>query len=191
MTQKIKRRKYFISKSLQSKFILRFVLTSIAGGALAVGIFNYFAHLKIDAVLFSMRFPKTSISNLLWEQMVYVNVVVVVFIVIVFIFMAKRLFARLNGPLIKLRNEVRKICDGDLTTRVVMRDKDEFKDFAAALNAMTSELQNRFAKIKGITTEMVLLVESKEQGKDQIDALRTRLSRQTDQLAKELESFQT
>jgi methyl-accepting chemotaxis protein len=137
-----------------------------------------------------MRLPKTSISNLLWEQMLYVNLFVVLFIIVVFIFLAKRLFANLNGPLTKLRNEVRKISKGDLTNKVVLRSKDEFKDFAAELNTMTDELQSRFAKIKSITDQMASLVESEEQGADQVDALRIRLSQQSDELARELDSFQ-
>ncbi len=189
MTEIIKRRKYYIKKSTQRKFILRFALVSAIGGVLAVGIFNVFSYRKIDSVLYLMRLPKISAGGLLLDQMLYVNLLVALFIIVVFSVMAKRLFTRMSWPLKKLRAEISKISKGDLNTKVEMRSKDEFHDFAREINDMSGELRKRFLKIKECSNELSSLVENFQEGTRLEDSVLDKINEQANNLKQEVLAF--
>ncbi len=144
MEKKHQRKIYYIKNSAQSTFIFRFVISSFFGGLLALGTFNYLAYKKIDSVLYSMRMPKISPSGLLWNEMVYTNAFVIIFIMVVFFLTAKSLYNKLNGPLKKLANDIKRMESGDFTRDIALRQEDEFKEFADSLNRMSHELNTRF-----------------------------------------------
>ena len=169
MNKNIKRRHYFIEKRSQSKFILRFVLVSIMGAIIGVGTFNYLASKKLDSVLYAMRLPESSTGSILMNEMGYAFLVSVVFIIVAFLITAKRLFAKINGPLLKLASNIKRIGTGDLTGTVHLRKGDDFQDFAGQLNHMTSELNTRFTSIKKLTVELNSLAKSENAEPDTIN----------------------
>ncbi len=160
MTKKHMRRKYFISKRSQGKFILRFVIASITGGIVAVTIFNLLAHRKIEAVLYAMRLPRTSPGDILLAEMLYATAFAALFIIIAFIVSARGLLIKISGPLKKLANDLRRISRGDLSSPVRLRQKDEFKDFAGDLENMRAALNNRFTRIIDHADQLIDLSES-------------------------------
>jgi len=155
MTPQHKRRTYYIKNSAQGKFISRFVLTSVLGGAIALAAFNYLAYKKIDTVLYSMRLPKISPGGLLWNEMFYTNLFVIVFIVIAFTLMARGLFNKLHGPLKKMTYDINRMTRGELNFSVSLRQKDEFADIASELSLMSASVNQRLATIQDLTDEII------------------------------------
>ena len=155
MSKKHQRKTYYIKNSAQSKFINRFVLISLIGGILAVCAFNFLAYKKIDSVLYSMRVPKTSASDMLWNEMLYTNVFVILFILIVFAITAKGLYNRVHGPLKKLTNDLLRTESGDLSREISLRQNDEFLEFAAELNTMVKDLNDRFVNVQASNKEII------------------------------------
>ncbi len=143
-----KRKIYYIKNSAQSKFIFRFTSISIIGGILALTAFNYLAYKKIDAVLYSMRLPRVSPSDLLWNEMLYSNIFVIFFTLIVFFVLARGLYNKIHGPLKKLNNDIERMSTGDFDKNIALRHKDEFLDFAEELNTMSQELNKRFKAMR-------------------------------------------
>lgn len=188
MGNTFKRRKYFINKRVQSKFILRFVLVSVIGTIIAVCAFNFLAHRKIESVLYSMRLPAVSTGGLLFEEMTYAIIFTMVIIVLTFFVTAKRLFNRINGPLKKIAASLDKIRYGDLGVKIQLRQKDEFQDFADELNEMVRGLNDRFARIKGQVDELISL---SDDGREELesDDLRDAINMKVANLEKELRFF--
>lgn len=186
MTTQYKRRTYYIKNSAQSKFILRFVMLSLLGGAIALGAFNFLAYKKIDAVLYSMRLPSVSPGGLLWHEMLYTNLFVIVFVLIAFAITARGLFNKIHGPLKKMTYDITRISNGDLTTRVSLRQHDEFLDLASDLTQMTAGLNQRLTKIKKLTDDIILNAEATSEGN--MDA-RATLDQNLMDLHKAIEAF--
>lgn len=159
MQTRYKRRTYYIKNSAQSKFIFRFVMLSILGGVTALAAFNFLASKKIDSVLYSMRLPKISPGGLLWNEMLYTNAFVIIFILIAFVLTAKGLFNRVNGPLKKLTSDILRMADGELNFSVTLRENDEFRDLAADLTTMATNLNQRMTKIHELTDTIISLAE--------------------------------
>ena len=55
---------------------------------------------------------------------------------------------KINGPLIRIKNDLKVIQDGNFATDIILRRKDEFADVAAALNDMLTRLRQRFGEFK-------------------------------------------
>jgi len=188
MTTQYKRRTYYIKNSAQSKFIFRFVTLSLLGGAIALGAFNFLAYKKIDALLYSMRFPNTSPGGLLWHEMLYTNIFVIVFILIAFALTARGLFNKIHGPLKKMTNDITRITNGDLSIIFSLRQHDEFRDIASELAQMAAGLNQRLTKIKKLTDDII--VKAEPTSKDNMDETsRASLAQSIKELRKAIEAF--
>ena len=150
-----KRRTYYIRNSAQSKFIVRFVILALLGGAVALGTFNFLAFKKIDTVLYSMRLPNISPGGLLWNELLYTNIFVIVFTLIAFVVTAKGLFRKINGPLKKMTSDISRMADGELNITVSLRQHDEFRDIANELNQMSTGLKQRLTTIQELTDMLI------------------------------------
>ncbi len=61
---------------------------------------------------------------------------------------------KVAGPVFVFSREVARLCRGDLTAHIRLRDKDMFQDTAAELNASFSELRARIDVIKAIASDL-------------------------------------
>ncbi|OKY76081.1 MAG: hypothetical protein BM485_05420 [Desulfobulbaceae bacterium DB1] len=148
MAEKFKRRKYFIDKGAQGRFMAAFAVASMTGGVIAVFCFRYFAQKKIDATLYSMKLPDVSISSLLMGEMLFSSLLTALFVIILFVFTASRLFSRISGPLRKMSSSVQTIAAGDLQGPVKLRENDEFQEFAEEVNGMVRVMNSRLSALR-------------------------------------------
>ena len=65
-----------------------------------------------------------------------------------------------HGPLKKMTSDIYKISAGDLSFKITLRERDEFKDFADQMNLMVDELDKRFKAIKQANAKIVDLAQS-------------------------------
>ena len=166
MTTQHIRRTYYIKNSVQSKFIIGFVILSLLGGTIALVSFNFLAHKKIDATLYSMRLPNISPGGLLWNEMLYTNLFVIAFILIAFAITAKALFNKINGPLKKMTYDISRMTNGDLNITVSLRKHDEFREIANELNEMATGLNQRLTKIQELTDSIIIDAEAYQNDKE-------------------------
>ena len=170
MVKSYKRRNYFILKDFQGRFILKLLAVSIMGSILAVLVFIFFADRKIDGLLCSMAIPASAFrGNLLLKEALWANVVVASVIAVVFLAAGRAIFRKIIGALSHIRNNILKITGGNLSTKIVLRKNDEFQEFAAEVNNLSTELNRRFSGIKERTKRISEI--AKELDKDRITAL--------------------
>lgn len=147
MSRQYKRRHYFIDHAFQGKFIVSFLILSVLASVIAVLLFNVLAYRKMDRILYSMTMPASAASDLLFPEIALANALSLLFIAAVFIMTARRLFARIKFPLQRIHVELAKIGEGNVRTRIHLRERDEFKGFADRLNEMTAALAERIDAI--------------------------------------------
>ncbi len=148
MAKTYRRRNYFTKKGFQSRFMLRFIAVSVLANALTVTVFIFLARKKIDGLLFSMRLPSASAGALLSSEAFIASIVAVVSVSLLFLWVARGMYDKISVPLHRIRSDFHTICNGDLSCRVILRDMDEFKDFAGEINAMVETLNRRFSGLK-------------------------------------------
>lgn len=164
MAQQFKRKKYFIDKGVQGRFIAGFAIVSVLGAFLSVFVFRYLAWQRIEDMLYSMRLPDSSMAHLFTREMCLSGAVGVLFVLVLFWWTAGKIFVRIHGPLQNLVGSVRRIAGGDLERKVILREKDEFKGFADELNDMREVTRKRLVRIRGHADAIVELQSKGEEG---------------------------
>ena len=160
MQQNIKRRRYFLDKGAQGRVVLWFVFFAVLGTVCAVGIFTYLGNLQLEKVAYAMSIPKTTTGALLASEMLFASLCAVLFIALSFGFASRRIFARINGPLVRFAVDFLKIGKGDLRVTVTLRRKDEFQDFAETVNDMVTELNRKISRISRTDRSLVAFLDS-------------------------------
>ncbi len=181
MSKQFKRKKYFIDKPVQSRFIAGFALASGLGALVSAIVFRYLAQLKIEKILYSMRLPTSAMADLFTREMLLTGTVGALLVVFFFFITAKMVFARIYGPLKKMAASVKDVGDGKLNSQIHLREKDEFQLFAADLNSMVLALRDRYGKIKDYSDQLVKLTRQDFRRDDlpALDDLLTRLDKET------------
>ncbi len=149
-----RRRNYFTKKKFQARFVVPFLAASLLVNFITVTLFIILARRKIDGLLYSMWLPPTSAGALLTPAVLAASLVSVVAVSLLFLWVARGMHHKIAGPLAQIRADVNKVRSGDLTFRITLREEDEFKDFAAEINAMTAALNTRFSTLRKQADEL-------------------------------------
>ena len=145
---KIRRRKYFINARLQMRFAVFFLIISLVGNIAAVAAFNMLAMDKIDALLWSSHIDITSTNELVGPLFIQVNLINLAFVTVLLLLTGTWMMKRTTGPIYRMSQDIKTFTEGDLTSRIILRNKDEFADVAGELNNMAESLRERFAGIR-------------------------------------------
>ncbi|MBI5666277.1 MAG: methyl-accepting chemotaxis protein [Nitrospirae bacterium] len=145
---KLKRRKYIIDSRVQIRYALLFVVISLISNTLAVTAFDTLAMKQLDTLMWSTHININSTDELVRPIFIFINVINFVFVAVLLALTGFMMMKKTSGPLIRMSRDIRKVTDGDLSSRIVLRQKDDFKDVADELNRMTGELRERFSDIK-------------------------------------------
>ena len=171
MKKPYKRRNYFIKKGFQGKFVLKFSLVAALGGVLAIGLFNFLAYRKLDQMQYKIHIFTESTGQLLFSEILYANLFALFFVFLVFIFATILIFWTITGPLHRIRTDLYRISQGDLSFSIILRGKDEFKDFAAELNIMVEGFRKRFLDLKHLSQALTKSIIEMEKASGKPDIL--------------------
>lgn len=184
--QRYKRRNYFIDKEAQSKFMAAFALASLLAAMAAVFTFVTLSQTKLEQTLYTMRLPETTLANLLFKEMALTTGIAVIVIILLFSYTLKKIFSKIEGPLIKLRAVIRKIKGGNLRDDVALRENDEFQDFARTLEDMKRALRATILTIQSNSKDLSRLGEGDlQEGSHLVEECHNRLKT----MQQELESL--
>ena len=145
---KYRRRNYMINSGLQMRYSFLFIIAALLGNICAVGAFNMLSLKKLEAARWSTHLNVESTGELLYPVFLYVNIGAFLFITLLFIIAGIWMLRKTTGPLIRMSKDISRVTEGDLSSQIVLRQKDEFKDVADELNIMTEKLRGRFINIK-------------------------------------------
>jgi methyl-accepting chemotaxis protein len=145
---KFRRRKYLINAGMQIRYSILFVIIAVLGNICAVAVFNILASKKLDSVIWSTHISVASTDQLIGPLFIYVNAATFAFITILLILSGIWMIRNSSGPLFRMSKDINKIAEGDLSTNISLREKDEFQDVAIDLNQMTEKLREDFSLTK-------------------------------------------
>lgn len=86
-------------------------------------------------------------------------VIQLIFFVVVLVFITLKLSHRVAGPLVNLEKSFGRVGEGDLTTRVQLRPRDELKDIRDAFNAMMGQLNSHVAADRARVGEILKILD--------------------------------
>ena len=142
MPEKNRRKKYYIDKGFQSKFIVKFcfliILTSLLTGVL-IYVFNR----QTTTVAFEdLKVVVKSTSDFILPIMLQILAIVTLLIGIATIAVTLFTSHKIAGPLYRINAELKRIKDGDFSSVVRVRAKDQLQKVAMELDEMRLEFKN-------------------------------------------------
>jgi len=145
---KFRRRRYITNAGFQWRFVFGFMVSTLLGSVAATVVFNYLATQKLEELRWSVFFSAASTSEVLKSFFIYVNLFSLLFVAVLFIITGIIMMKKMNGPLYRIIKSLKPIGEGDFSSTITLRQKDEFGDTASALNNMRHQISERFRALK-------------------------------------------
>lgn len=152
------RKIYFVKKDFQSRFILRFVVTTTVWAAATVSLFTYMAERRLEEFLYSPHINVNTSAQLLMPSAIHAHIISLLFFTVLLAYAIRSLWKKLAGPLYSLKKDITRITAGDLVSGVALRGDEEFQDLAFDLDSMRSELREKFVRMKERAEELSVAV---------------------------------
>jgi len=134
-----RRKKYFVKKKLQVKYLLFVLLAMLLPTILCSGALYYLIWQTIAA---EVAIPE-AIAETLIPALHKVNTILLITLPPVFLamlFLAVIISNKIAGPVYRLERELKKIIGGDYTRRIHFRSKDELQEIAQGINELLEKV---------------------------------------------------
>jgi signal transduction histidine kinase len=142
------RKKYFIDKSFQGKFIITFCLIVVVSALLSLVVLLFLSRDSNTVAIENTRVIVKSTADFMWPIVVQTVLVTLIFSSLAAIILTLLFSHKLSGPLVRLTKEVEALEKGDLTRGFTTRGTDQLKKFSRSLFSMTQTMDRHFQKIK-------------------------------------------
>ncbi len=177
---KNRRRQYYIKKEFQRNFILKFCLLVLTGSVIS-GVIIYLKSGATATTSFEgLRLVIKSTADYILPAILLSGIAVAVITVIATIFITLLTSHKIAGPLYRIEKDIDSLASGNLRQKFNLRQGDEIKPLAKALDSMTCFLSGEVTALKKNIAELELLSSSGDMpdaAKEKIKALRARIEK--------------
>ena len=142
---KWRRRQYLIDQKFQWRFVGRLIIPLILGVVIITLVDYYFIWSFFTSPI-AGRYENMELTSLkiityilFYALCIFIPIAVIIGIIV---------SHRVAGPLFQIEGVLKSIGEGDLTSRVSLRQKDELKDLAMCINKMVTELSDKISDVK-------------------------------------------
>jgi len=142
--KKSRRRRYFLSRSIQPRLLLGFAFLVLVLVVIASGLFYVLANRELSLEYYKAHSTLRYVMQNLLPWLLLVNLAGI----LVALFLAVFYTHRIAGPAYRIQQDLRKIGQGILTTRVRTRRRDQLKDLESEINRVAVELEQGILQVK-------------------------------------------
>jgi methyl-accepting chemotaxis protein len=145
---KYRRRRYIVSSGFQWRFVLGFVAVALMGSVVATALFNSFALKRLEELRWSASVAVQSTGEVLKPLFICANLFSLLFVAVLLVITGVLMMRKVHGPLYRIAQDLKIIGEGNLSSAIILRKRDEFRDVAVALNEMLETLRVRFGELR-------------------------------------------
>ena len=138
-----KRRNYFINKEFQGRYILNYFLLVTIGSLLFIGVFSFFSSNTLSIVYENYHLQLGVTPGILFKKILSTQWLFVVFGGGIVILVTLILTHRVAGPFYRFEKSLDQMIDGDISGKIVLRQKDEGKELAQKINTFNFHLSDK------------------------------------------------
>jgi len=154
MSTRTARRTYFIDKSFQSKFILKFCALVAIGGALTIAIVYFLARQSNTVAFVNSRVVVKTTADFILPLLIQTVVIVLVLISLATLAVALFVSHKIAGPLYRFKKVIQQLKEGDFCCDFKIRHLDQLQDLAQELNDMILKVRGEIKSLKGQVTSL-------------------------------------
>ena len=147
MSQKFKRRNYFIKKDFQGRIILGFFLFVIGSIILFTVILGMFSADSMTITYKNNNLELGQTPMMLMKNALAANWVFIVFGGSLLVLAAMLISHRIAGPQFRFEKALKNMIDGNLNDTIYLRAKDEGSELAEHINVFNSRLSEKIREI--------------------------------------------
>ncbi|MCL6584012.1 MAG: methyl-accepting chemotaxis protein [bacterium] len=191
-----KRKKYFIQRLFQTKFIILFLFLVILGSIISGGLLYKRTSVDLGNSYSEAHSKLKTTGELILPNVLIGNIVAIIIIGVATVALTVIISHRVAGPLYRFEKTTEQIAQGDLTIVTRLRQYDQVKSLADALSRMTMELREKILDIRKKSEELPLLLDEmkalsqkKTVSSEELTSIMNRLSRISSSLQQSLEHF--
>jgi len=151
MEKRIKRRIYFIEKSFQAKFIMKFCSLVVLGGLLTIGLLYLWAMKATTVSIVNSRVVVNTTADFILPLLIQTVIIVTMIVAIATILVTLFVSHKIAGPLYRFKKVMEAMGEGDFLSHVSIRKGDQLQDLAKIFDDMIAK--NR-VKIKALKVDL-------------------------------------
>jgi len=159
MEKRIKRHIYFIEKSFQARFIMKFCGLVALGGLLTIGLLYLWAEKATTVSIVNSRVVVNTAADFILPLLIQTVIIVTMIVAIATILVTLFVSHKIAGPLYRFKKVMEAMGEGDFLSRVSIRKGDQLQDLAKIFDDMITK--NR-VKIKALKADLGVFREKLE-----------------------------
>jgi methyl-accepting chemotaxis protein len=156
------RKNYFIEKSFQARFILKFCALAIAGGFLTIMLLYFSSGDTTTVAIVNLRAIARTTGDFILPILIQTVAVVLMLVGGATILLTMFISHRIAGPLYRFKKVLKQLEEGDFSSNFSLRNPDQLQDVAEVFNNMITQTRSQLQLLK---EEFKLL-------KDRIDGIK-------------------
>ena len=153
-----KRRNYFINKEYQGKFIFNYFLLAAIGSILFVTVFSFFSSNTLSVAYNNYHLQLGLTPGILFKKILGTQWLIFVLgggcVIIFTLFLTHRI----AGPFYRFEKTLDGMIGGDLSHKIILRQKDEGKELAQKINAFNFMLSDNLALIEALNSNIEISI---------------------------------
>lgn len=143
-----KRRIYFIEKSFQAKFILKFCALVAVGGLLTIGIIYLLALQATTVSIVNSRVVVQTAADFIMPLLIQTVIIVIIIVSLATIIVTLFVSHKIAGPLYRFKKVIQALGEGDFSSEFRIRRLDQLQDVADTLNKMIAKIRTELKALK-------------------------------------------
>ncbi|MBU1342554.1 MAG: methyl-accepting chemotaxis protein [Proteobacteria bacterium] len=151
-----KRRNYFINKEFQGRYIFNYFLLVTIGSLLFIGIFSFFSSNTLSIAYDNYQLQLGVTPGILFKKILSTQWLFIVLGGGAVIIMTLLLTHRVAGPFYRFEKTLDAMVEGDISHKIVLRQKDEGKDLAQKVNAFNFILGDKLSLIESFNSSIAV-----------------------------------
>ena len=153
-----KRKNYFINKTFQSEFILKFCVLVVLG-SIVFGIILYlFSKHTLTTSFENSRLVIKSTADYIFPGLLFGGIIVAIFTALAASAVVILMTHRIAGPMYRFEKYINEIGSGRFDADLKIRKKDQFQNMAGALNKMTGDLKLGLSEVNEVSAKLDKLI---------------------------------
>lgn len=148
MNNKQRRKKYFIEKGFQVRFIIKFCLLVMLATVLMGVVLFIFGQRSTTVVLENTEVIVKTTTDFILPILIQTIIVVTLFVGIATVFLTLFMSHKIAGPFYRLKKEMEVMGSGDISGDFNIRRKDQLRGLATSINKMIIDLREKHRGLK-------------------------------------------
>ena len=146
--QQYQRRNYFIKKGFQVRFILKFCLLMLLGIIISTGLLFISSQGTLTSSFKDSRLIIENTSLAILPAIIYTSLITICLLMLATIVVTLFISHKIAGPMFRFEKDLKEIGEGNLTKKVVLRQKDQAAELADSITDMTALLREKVVNIR-------------------------------------------